>query len=123
MNSIRSSRVTYKYYFWQFTVPPGWSARPGSPHFEEEWVGIDSWGQRLARNYGLAPGRPLLEDDDASRMIFRSSDKLYILDVLYFDVYEIPSRDINEVATIMSQEGGYKKLQARLLDQVEDIAF
>jgi hypothetical protein len=63
-----------------------------------------------------------LEDDDVSTMIFQSGDELYIWDVLYYDVYEIASQDINEVARVLSQEGGYKKLQRRLLDPVEDIA-
>ncbi|CAG8903307.1 unnamed protein product [Penicillium egyptiacum] len=105
-----------------FIVPPGWTTRPGSPSFEYEWDGVDSAGQKIARGYGLAPGRPILEDDDASTMIFQSSDKLYIWDVLYHDVYEIASQDINEVVRVLSQEGGYKKLQTSLLDPVEDIA-
>jgi hypothetical protein len=79
-------------------------------------------GQKIAQGYGLAPGRPILEDDDASTMIFQSSDRLYIWDVLYHDVYEIVSQDINEVARVLSQKEDYKKLQKRLLDPVEDIA-
>ncbi|KAJ5188090.1 hypothetical protein N7491_004415 [Penicillium cf. griseofulvum] len=105
-----------------FIVPPGWTTRPGSPSFEYEWDGVNSAGQKIARGYGLAPGRPILEDDDASTMIFQSGDKLYIWDVLYHDVYEIASQDVNEVARVLSQEGGYKKLQKSLLDPVEDIA-
>lgn len=70
----------------------------------------------------LAPGRPLLEDDDASLMIFQSGDKLYIWAVLYYDIYELASQDINEVAHVLSQEGGLKKLQKCLLNPVEDIA-
>jgi hypothetical protein len=54
-------------------------------------------------------------------MIFQSGDKLYIWDILYADVYEIASQDINEVARVLSQEGGYKKLQTRLLNPVYDI--
>ncbi|KAJ5195667.1 hypothetical protein N7449_006146 [Penicillium cf. viridicatum] len=105
-----------------FIVPLGWTTRPGSPSFEYEWDGVYSAGQNIARGYGLALGRPILEDDDASTMIFQPSDKLYIWDVLYHDVYEIGSQDISEVARVLSQEGGYKKLQKRLLDPVEDIA-
>ncbi|KAJ6190915.1 hypothetical protein N7519_000936 [Penicillium mononematosum] len=97
----------------KFIVPPGWMARPGSPDFEHEWDGVDSAGQKIARSYGLAPGRPILEDNDASRMIFQSGDKLYIWDVLYYDVYEIASQDIKEVARVLSQEGGYKMLHRR----------
>ncbi|KAK4864011.1 hypothetical protein LT330_010221 [Penicillium expansum] len=99
-----------------------WTTCPGSPNFEYEWDGVDSAGQKISQGYGLALGRPILEDDDASTMIFQSSDKLYIWDVLYHDVYEIASRDINEVARVLSQEECYKKLQKRLLDPVEDIA-
>jgi hypothetical protein len=55
-------------------------------------------------------------------MIFQSGDELFLWDVLYYDVYELASQDINEVASILSQEGGLKKLQRRLLDPVEDIA-
>jgi hypothetical protein len=54
-------------------------------------------------------------------MIFQSSDKLYIWDLLYHDVYEISSQDINEVARVLSHEGGYKNLQTRLLNPVYDI--
>ncbi|KOS43421.1 hypothetical protein ACN38_g5654 [Penicillium nordicum] len=61
-----------------FIAPPGWTTRPGSPRFECEWDGVDSEGQKIARSYGLAPGRPLLEDDDASLTIFQSGDKLYL---------------------------------------------
>ncbi|KAJ6151924.1 hypothetical protein N7497_006243 [Penicillium chrysogenum] len=104
-----------------FIVPPGWTARPGSPGFECEWDGVNSAGQKIARGYGLAPGRPILEDDDASMTIFQSGDKLYIWDVVCHDVYEIASQDINEVARVLSQEGGLKKLQKCLLDPVEDI--
>ena len=121
-NPTSSSRVTYKYHFGKFIVPPGWTTCPGSPNFEYEWDGVDSAGQKISQGYGLALGRPILEDDDASTMIFQSSDKLYIWDVLYHDVYEIASRDINEVARVLSQEECYKKLQKRLLDPVEDIA-
>jgi hypothetical protein len=53
--------------------------------------------------------------------IFQSGDKLYIWDVVCHDVYEIASQDINEVARVLSQEGGLKKLQKCLLDPVEDI--
>lgn len=55
-------------------------------------------------------------------MIFQSGDKLYMWDVLYYDVYELASQDINEVSRVLSQEGGMKKLERRLLDPVEDIA-
>ncbi|KAJ5816562.1 hypothetical protein N7447_008795 [Penicillium robsamsonii] len=110
------------YHFGKSIVPPDWTTCPGSPSFEYEWDGVDSAGQKIARGYGLTPGRPILDNNDASTIIFQSGDKLYIWDVLYHDVYEIASQDINEVARVLSQEGGYKKLHKRLLDPVEDIA-
>ncbi|KOS45317.1 hypothetical protein ACN38_g3731 [Penicillium nordicum] len=36
-----------------FTVPPGWTSNPSSPHYQEESVGPDSEGQIIARSYGL----------------------------------------------------------------------
>lgn len=42
--------------------------------------------------------------------------------MLYYDIYELASQDVNEVAHVLSQEGGLKKLQKCLLNPVEDIA-
>ncbi|KAJ5188106.1 hypothetical protein N7491_004431 [Penicillium cf. griseofulvum] len=69
LNPTCTIRVTYEDHFGKFIVPPGWTARPGRPSSEYEWDGINSVGQRISRGYGLAPGRPILEDDDASTMI------------------------------------------------------
>ncbi|KAJ5827411.1 hypothetical protein N7447_004174 [Penicillium robsamsonii] len=102
---ISSSRVAYKCHFEKFIVPPGWTARPGSPSFEYEWDSVNSAGQKIARSYVLTPGRPILDDDDVSLTTFQSGDKPYIWDVLCYDVYEIAPQDINEVARILSQKG------------------
>ncbi|KGO74288.1 hypothetical protein PITC_031390 [Penicillium italicum] len=87
----------------QFTVPPGWTSTPPSPVYHEEWEGIDSEGQIIARCYGLEPGQPVMEDDQAWVTIFRSGDKFYLWERMDDEVYEIVSRDIAEIAFVISQ--------------------
>jgi hypothetical protein len=87
----------------QFTVPPGWTSTPSSPVYYEEWDGADSEGQTVARCYGLQPGQPVMEDNEAWTTIFLSGNKFYLWERMGDEVYEIVSQDIREIAFVISQ--------------------
>ncbi|KAL2819470.1 hypothetical protein BJX63DRAFT_382138 [Aspergillus granulosus] len=101
-----------------FTAPPGWTASPSSPVYYEEWDGADSEGQTIARRYGLQPGQPVMEDNEAWTTIFQSGDKFYIWERIGDEVCEIISRDIREIAFVMSQSE-LRELATKPLIQIE----
>jgi hypothetical protein len=84
-------------------VPPGWTSTPSSPVYYEEWDGADSEGQTIARCYGLQPGQPVMEDNEAWTTIFLSGNKFYLWERMGDEVYEIASQDIREIAFVISQ--------------------
>ncbi|KAF9249939.1 hypothetical protein DTO013E5_6527 [Penicillium roqueforti] len=88
-----------------FTDPPGWTSNPSNPLYQEEWIGADSEGQVIARDYGLQPGQPVMEDDYGWHTIFLSGNKFYLWGRLNDEVEEFVSQDIREITSSMSQSG------------------
>ncbi|KAJ5510243.1 hypothetical protein N7453_002346 [Penicillium expansum] len=86
-----------------FTVPPGWTREMSSPDIRHEWEGHESEGPTLARQYGLGPAWPVMEDTEASFTIFQSDGKFYLWQRMEDDLYEIGCRDICEIALKISQ--------------------
>ncbi|CAI7570982.1 unnamed protein product [Penicillium glandicola] len=82
-------------------LPP--TTQLASLTIRHEWEGRESEGQTIAREYDLAPARPVMEDNQTLFTIFESDGKFYLWQRIDDDVFEIACRDIREIACKISQ--------------------